>query len=163
MLLEVKFGERSLEEFSTKWFKFTAKGHENIKALHETTFEITKDDYLTPRGDCIIGIRSEASASDLPEWLKQGIRSEGLILVIICSEGICDSIVGYGSHEMQLNDPRKMVFRKSDYIGPETVMIRASKAARDIKRELIERLKRGSRLEVFITVLNRDLWFKKKL
>ena len=148
---------RGLREFSTKWFKFTAEGHKNIRALHETTFEITKDSYLTPRGDCIIGVKSEASASDLPDWLKNGIRSGGLVLVIICSEGICDSVIGYGSYKIQLSDPRKMIFRKSNYIGPETVMIRASKAAKDIRRELIERLKSGSALEIFMTVLNREI------
>ena len=57
-------------EVSGKWFVFRAWGHENVRATHRSTFEVTKDDYLTPRGDCIVGIRSEAAARDLPEWLR---------------------------------------------------------------------------------------------
>ncbi|RLF17024.1 MAG: DUF371 domain-containing protein, partial [Thermoprotei archaeon] len=31
-----------------------AWGHPNIRALHRSTMEITKEPYVTPRGDCII-------------------------------------------------------------------------------------------------------------
>ncbi|HIP75502.1 MAG TPA: DUF371 domain-containing protein, partial [Thermococcus paralvinellae] len=34
-------------------------GHENIKATHKSTLEITKEDFLTPRGDCIICIKAD--------------------------------------------------------------------------------------------------------
>ena len=34
-----------------------AYGHRNIRATHRSTFELTKDDYLTHRGDCIIVLR----------------------------------------------------------------------------------------------------------
>jgi len=142
-----------LRVLSSKWFIFEAKGHRNVKALHETTFEVTKDDYLTPRGDCIIGIESEASASDMPEWLKNKIRAGGLVVVILCSEGVCDSVVGLGDPRMSLSDTRRMVFRRSNFVGPETVMIRASKAAKDLSRALIERLRNGSKLMVALTAL----------
>ncbi|HIP58595.1 MAG TPA: DUF371 domain-containing protein, partial [Archaeoglobus profundus] len=33
----------------------TAWGHPNITAKHRTTLEITKDEELSIRGDCIIG------------------------------------------------------------------------------------------------------------
>ncbi len=150
-----------MKEFSTKWFRFRAKGHENIKAFHEGTFEITKDDYLTPKGDCIIGIKSEISAVDLPRWLKEGLKFGGLLIVVLCSGDACDSVVGYGSPKMKLEDHRRMVFRKSTYLGPETVMIKASKAAKDLKRELVENLKKGLELEVLMTILDRTYGLKR--
>lgn len=135
---------------------FKARGHPNISATHRTTFEITTDDYLTPRGDCIIGIGSPVAARDLPEWFKlRASKSTSLILVVLCADGgeVCDSIIGRGDERMTFSDDRKMVFRRSDYVGPETVMVRASKAAKDIDRRLVDRLKAGGELHVYMTVL----------
>jgi hypothetical protein len=42
-------------------------GHPNVLGLHKRTIEITKDDYLTERGDCIIGINSNKSCNDLDD------------------------------------------------------------------------------------------------
>jgi hypothetical protein len=145
-----------LKEFASKWFIFKAKGHRNVRAVHDTTFEVTKDNYLTPRGDCIIGISSEASARDLPHWLKESLRKGNLVLVLICSREVCDSVIGYGDPRMTLEDSRRMVFRRSTYVGPETVVIRASKAAKDLNRKLIENLKKGEDLIVAITSIDKD-------
>ncbi|HID73268.1 TPA: DUF371 domain-containing protein [Candidatus Micrarchaeota archaeon] len=43
----------------------TARGHPNIRAEHETTFEVTTEPSLTPRGDCIVGVQADKAASDL--------------------------------------------------------------------------------------------------
>jgi hypothetical protein len=39
--------------------KINAVGHPNVLATHEKTIEITKEDFLTPTGDCIIGINAD--------------------------------------------------------------------------------------------------------
>ncbi|MGB9674949.1 MAG: DUF371 domain-containing protein, partial [Nanopusillaceae archaeon] len=39
-------------------FVINVKGHKLVKATHKSTLEITKDNFLTERGDCIIGINS---------------------------------------------------------------------------------------------------------
>ncbi len=137
-----------------KWFVFRAKGHKNIRSIHRTTFEITKDPYLTPRGDCIIGISSEASASDLPQWLKNSIRKGAIVVILICVDNLCDSIVGYGDPRMTLSDAKRMIFRKSNYVEPATVMVRASKAAKDIDRGIINYLRSGKELKVAITTVD---------
>ncbi len=138
-------------EVSAKGVIFKAKGHVNVKATHRSTVEVTKEDYLTPRGDCIIGISAELSPKELPEELKTIISSDGSIVVaILCSNGLCDSIVGRGSSRMTLSDDRRMVFRKSTYIGPETVMINASKAAIDLRRDLVRILAGGGELVVVL-------------
>jgi len=143
-----------LKELPGRWFVFKARGHPNVRATHRSTFEITKDDYLTPRGDCIVGVESEASAADVPEWLRREASKPGsVIVVVLCSDGVCDSAAGFGHTDMTMSDERRMVFRRSSYLAPDTVMIRSSKAARDLRRDLIERLKRGSELTVLMTVV----------
>jgi hypothetical protein len=137
-----------------RWFVFKAKGHVNVRATHRTTFEVTREDYLTPRGDCIIGVSSQAAAADLPAWLKEWLRSGKPVVVVVSAGGYVDSITGWGDPRMTLSDPVRMVFRRSDYVGPETVIVRASKAARDLDRRLVEALKRGAELTVAIAPLN---------
>ncbi|MEM3095074.1 MAG: DUF371 domain-containing protein, partial [Nitrososphaera sp.] len=40
-------------------------GHPNVQSLHGKTVEITKDEHLTLRGDCIIGVRASKACADL--------------------------------------------------------------------------------------------------
>ena len=37
----------------------TASGHENVSGEHASTLEVTSDDFLTPAGDCILGIEAD--------------------------------------------------------------------------------------------------------
>ena len=146
--------EIEIKETVSRWVAFHAWGHENVLATHRSTFEITRDDYLTPRGDCIIGIRSPLAAAHLPEWFKRDARSEeSIIIAILCAEGICDSVVGRGSANLTFSDERRMVFRRSTFVAGDTVMIRASKAARHLRRDLVEALKRGVRLTVMLSAI----------
>ena len=45
-------------------------GHPLIKATHETTFEITKEEKISLKGDCIIGVKANKSCKDLNDQLK---------------------------------------------------------------------------------------------
>jgi hypothetical protein len=142
---------RLVLEVNVKGVVFKARGHVNIRATHRSTMEVTRDDYLTPRGDCIVGVSAELSPRDLPGELRGIISSDDSIVVaILCSSGVCDSIVGRGSSKMTLSDDRRMVFRKSGYVGPETVMIHASKAAIDLRRDLVRALTAGDELTVVL-------------
>ncbi|RLG85943.1 MAG: DUF371 domain-containing protein [Thermoprotei archaeon] len=119
-----------------------ARGHPNIKATHKSTIEITKDHYLTPRGDCIIGIVANKAPRDFSNEFKQVVKSsKSLILAILIGGGFIDVVVGYGSENLTLNDDEKIILRKSTYIAPNTVMIRANKAAKDLRRDLVNYLK----------------------
>ncbi|MFZ8789592.1 MAG: DUF371 domain-containing protein [Acidilobaceae archaeon] len=130
---------------------FRARGHNNIRATHRSTMEVTTEDYLTPRGDCIVGVSAEISPARLPRELKEVISSDGSIVVaVLCSSGLCDSVVGRGSSRMTLSDDRRMVFRRSSYVGPETVMVSASKAAVDLSRDIVKALKSGNDLVVVL-------------
>ena len=131
--------------------KFTvkAKGHKNITATHKTTFEITKENYLTKRGTCIIGINADFSAMEFPDWLKGYLRGENKVLIEIDVMGLKDMVIAYGHKDLKFTDNKSFVVRKSSYIDGRTVAIMANKAARDIDRRIIELLKMGK--EVTIT------------
>lgn len=146
-----------MNELESRWFHFRAKGHPNVRATHRTTIEITREESLTPRGDCIIGVSSEASANDLPPWLKERIRSGHLVVLVLCAGNICDSVIGHGSPQLTLKSTVKMIIRRSGYVEPSTIMLESSKAARDLRRDLVEALSQGQYLDVYITTLNLGL------
>ncbi len=121
---------------------FRARGHPNISATHRSTFEITREDFLTPRGDCIIGVEAELACRDLPAWFKEALRSGEVLLVIELEvEGMKEVVNAKGSPRLSLASPTSMVIRRSDYIDDRTLAIKADKAARDLSRELVNRLK----------------------
>ena len=144
--------------YCTEWFCIEVvgfKGHENVKALHKTTLEITKEDYLTPRGDCIIGISANKSLRDFSSKFKELIRSKDSILyVLFISElGSMDIIKCRGDPKLTYDDDTRIIIRKSDYIAGNTACINSEKSAKDINRSLVYDLKRGCKgVALFIVI-----------
>lgn len=127
-----------------------ARGHPNVRGTHPTTFEITKEEGLTPRGDCIIGVGANKGAHELSEELKEVLRKDdSLLLVILKTEKHMDYVLARGSSALTMEDPSKIIIRKSAYVNGATVAIMANKAAADIDRGLIADMKEGGRLLVF--------------
>jgi hypothetical protein len=135
-----------------------AKGHTNIKATHRTTLELTKDPDVTPRGDCIVGVSADKAAFDLNEDFKNCLRSERAFLVIVFTVNeLIDFVLAEGSPMLILSDKNKIIIRKSTYIEPATIGVRANKASVDIRRDLVERLKNpDTSLTVYLYVLRLD-------
>jgi hypothetical protein len=132
-----------------------AWGHVNVRATHRSTIELTKDEYLTPRGDCIVGIKANKALSDLDLRLKSIIRRDGSIVIAVFSVGeYFDYVVGLGSSRLTLSSNTKLIIRRSDYVDDATLMIKANKAAADLNRELVDRLKKGEPLLVYIIGVN---------
>lgn len=117
------------------------KGNKNIKATHKSTFEITKDNFLTKKGNCIIGILSTHSVKDIPDDIKEYLKNEGKIKIIIEVDDLIDEIIAYGSKNLKFNDERSIVVRKSNYFDDRTLAINSNKAAKDIDRRIIEKLR----------------------
>ena len=57
-------------------------GHPNIQSLHAKTIEITKDEHLTLRGDCIIGVKANKACADLDESFKHKLKSNSAVVRI---------------------------------------------------------------------------------
>ena len=132
-------------------FKILAKGHENVTSRHKSTFEITKDQYLTPSGDCIVGVDMDKTMLDFPQDLKDQISdSNTKIIVELKTENGYDKIVGYGHEDLSLTHPTDIVIRKSDFTCPRTLMVNSDKDARDLDTKLIEDLKNEKIMEVTI-------------
>lgn len=118
----------------------TIRGHKNVKGIHKTTLEFTKDSYLTPRGDCIIGIYADKGVNDLKDDIKKIAKNEGFIYIIINVCGILDIISAKGSSKLTLSNRNKIIIRKSNFISDATLAINSNKSAFDIKREIIKGL-----------------------
>ncbi|BFH72531.1 DUF371 domain-containing protein [Sulfurisphaera javensis] len=135
-----------------------AYGHPNVRGTHKTTLEITKDDYLTPRGDCIIGIKANKGAFDLSSEVKLMIKSNSYVYVVIKVDNLFDIIHGYGDEKLSLIDENKIILRKSTYISDATIMIKADKSARDIKREILDKMRNEkTELNAFIIASDKSL------
>ena len=130
-----------------------ARGHLNVLATHPMTFEITKDHELTRRGDCVIAVGATRGLPDFSATFKRLCRNERTRIILeLEAAGIVESIHGRGSPALQLNHLRDIVGRKSTYVSDRTIMIRANKAASDISRSLVRKLK-SSDTEVQVRIV----------
>jgi hypothetical protein len=116
------------------------------------TFEITKDEHLTRRGDCVIAVQATKGLGELsPELRNLCRRDDARIIVELRGAGIYDSIEGRGSADLSLSHSSEIVGRKSAYVSDRTLMVGANKAASDIDRELVCALRSpDTRLDVRI-------------
>ena len=129
-----------------------AFGHPNIRATHGTTLAITRDEWLSARGDCIIGVKADKPASGLSEAFKAIAKSQGSrVTMVLEARGIKEVVSGFGDPALTFGDDRDLVARKSSFKCPRTLMIRSDKAAGDLSRGLIQALRDpGSRLRILL-------------
>ena len=116
--------------------EFVAYGHENVLGKHKTTLEFTKDDFLTKQGDCILGIKLD----------KIPFAMSGKIKIILKVDDLEDEITCVANKNFK--DDNEFVIRKSDFLDDRTFATNANKAATDIKREIVEELKKGKKIEI---------------
>jgi hypothetical protein len=132
-------------------------GHKNVRATHKTTLEFTKEDYLTERGDCIVGISATKALKDFNTSFKELARrsTSVVITMILTPNGIYDVIVGRGDERLTYEDDVRIIIRRSDYVCRATAAVRSDKAAIDLKRDLINYLRfEGSKALVIMLVLD---------
>ncbi len=131
------------------------KGHINIRAEHPTTLEITKEKDLTARGDCIVGVSADKGLKDFRKDFKSiASKNDSIIYLLIITKVGTDCVVGWGDEGLSFEDPLRIIVRKSTYVSPNTVMVRANKSAADLRRELINYLRRGGEgLAIFTAAL----------
>ena len=119
-----------------------ACGHVNVTSTNRTTFEITKESHLSKKGDCIIAVSADKGLTDFADEFKERIRNaKAVISIRIEADGEADIARALGSPFLTLTHSTDMVVRKSDFISDRTLAIRADKAACDLSRKLVEKLR----------------------
>jgi len=132
--------------------KIIARGHKNIRATHKTTFEITREKEISTRADCIIAVDASAAATNLTEEFKKHAKKiDTIIQVIIEVDGLIEQITGKGSPLLTFSHPTDLVGRKSAFISDRTLLIYSDKAAIDLDRHLVQKLKKPD-TEIQITL-----------
>lgn len=131
----------------------TARGHENVSGVHGSTFEVTSDDFLTPAGDCILGIEADRVPAEFDEAFVDACRqSEATITLTLEAGGHEDTIEASGHPDLTFESDRSMVVRTSEYVDDRTVAVDASAAAADVDRDLVSALADGETLTVTMQV-----------
>jgi len=117
-------------------------GHPLIKATHRNTIEITRESILTQNGDCIIGVNASKSCKNLSNDIKEQLKNDNNQVTIILKVNEMKCIInGTGSQQLTLDDINDLVIRKSQFISSRTLAINCNKAALDIPRKMISKLK----------------------
>jgi hypothetical protein len=117
-------------------------GHENVLASHKTTLEFTRHKHLSKKGDCIVAVATDKGLADLSAEFKEKLRKPGAKLTILIEAGgVMEQVEAYGSPQLILIHSTDMVVRKSGYVDDRTLAVHAGKAARDLSRDLVEKLK----------------------
>ena len=128
-------------------------GHEHVSAEHASTFELTSDDYLTPAGDCILGIKTDRVPADFDDAFVAACQShDATITVTIETDEHAERVKGRGHPDIELTNERSAVGRTSDYVDDRTIVVGADKAAGDLDRDLVAALGDGAAVTMTITV-----------
>lgn len=130
-----------------------ARGHENVTARHASTLELTRDDYLTPAGDCILGIEADRAPADFdPAFVEACRDSEATITLTLDAGDHTETVTGRGHPELECTNDRSLVCRTSDYVDDRTVMVGADKAAADLDRTFADALADGDEITAVFRV-----------
>lgn len=127
-------------------------GHANIQATHKATLEITKDTHVSTNGDCILVVSADKGLSELkPEFKEKMQKPFSKITITIEAGNVKERVHAEGSPHLTLTHPNEIVIRKSDYVSDRTLAVNADKAAKDLSRTLVEKL-RNPKQKVKITL-----------
>ena len=127
-------------------------GHPMVRAEHATTIEITTEEHLTEKGDCIVGIGAEKGCGGLQEQTREALRREGAkVQFRMRVEGKSFELEARGDPRLELAHPRDMVIRKSMFASDRTLAVGASAAAKDLPREMVTML-RDPRVSGFLEI-----------
>jgi len=132
--------------------ELSASGHANVRATHPSTLELTTEDWLTPAGDCIIGVACTHGCAALPAELRSMAQSSATRISLELAVPLLPSveIIGHGHPGLRWADPTSMVVRTSDHTDDQTLMIEASHAAADLPRAIVGALASGAPLRATV-------------
>lgn len=119
----------------------TFYGHPNIQSLHAKTIEITKDEHLTLRGDCIIGVKANKACADLDESFKHRLKSNSAVVRIEIMVGDKSLLItGRGDERLSMLNAHEIVIRRTNFVCPRTMSVLCNKGSSDVPRILVKML-----------------------
>jgi len=122
--------------------KIVFSGHPLIRAEHKRTLEVTKAPILSTKGDCIIGVNASKSGLDFePSFIEMLSDDDTMVTVTIKLGHEKFVIKAKGHHSLTLSHPEDLVVRRSSFTCPRTLAIQADKAAVDIPRSFVAKLR----------------------
>lgn len=116
-------------------FRFTCLGHSNITATHRSTCEITKEDRLTQKGDCIVGVSARFDAEELERFAHD---SGGMVITLRC--GALKEVI-HAKANPHFKAGNEIVVRRSPFASERTIATHADRACMDFSREFVEMIK----------------------
>jgi hypothetical protein len=123
----------------------TARGHEHVTGTHASTWELTSDDWLTPAGDCILGVEADRVPAEFdPAFVEACQDAAATVTATLEADGHSVTVTGRGAPGLTFEDERSLVVRTSDYADDRTVMVGADAAAADLDRKLVAALAEGA-------------------
>jgi len=132
-----------------------ARGHEHVVATHQSTFEVTTDDWLTPAGDCIVGIEADRAPADFGDDFVAACRDpEATITLTLALDDrdVSQQVRARGHPDLTFESDRSAVVRTSTYVDDRTVAVGADAAAASLDRDLVAALADGAALTVTLAV-----------
>lgn len=130
-----------------------ANGHENVTAEHASTLEVTSDDFLTPAGDCIVGIEADRTPAAFDDAFVRACQNRNSTITVRLEAGSHSADIRASGHpELSFASERSLVVRTSEYVDDRTVAVQADAAAGDIPRDLVAALADGASLTVTLRV-----------
>ena len=131
-------------------FEITFYGHENVRSLHPKSIEITTDEHLTLKGDCIVGVRASCGCLGIPDEMKlllQNPESEVICTILVGEHSF--KITGKGSEKLSLTNSHDIVIRKSNFTCPRTLSVSCDVAADSIPSQIISALQNPKTKGIF--------------
>jgi len=117
-------------------------GHPMVRSLHRTTIEITTDEQLTEKGDCIVGVGAAKGCGQLSETIKSALRSDrAKVTIRVLTDRESFELTAEGDKGLELSHPHDIVIRRSRFTSNRTLAVGASAAAVDIPRSIVSKLK----------------------
>jgi len=119
-------------------YKFKAYGHPNILAKHVKTLEFTKDEGLTERGDCIVGIKADFEKNELKKFNK---KAKIIIRAKDHESGNIHESIHKFTINKNFNSNDELVIRKSSFDSDRTFGFNLNRGSNHIPRDMVEIMK----------------------
>jgi hypothetical protein len=115
-----------------------AHGHPNISATDSSVIKIIVGKEVDKS---VVGVNANKSCATLNSSFKENLKGDKKIEIVFDVDGMIDVITAYCSPALKVSSDNEIVVRKDDKIDDGTVAIFADKAASELSRDTIERLK----------------------